>query len=102
GSLGLAVVRIAVAGGRIAAPFAVIGRGLDRAIALPAFLQPGLGTGFQVVFSIILACSPRIMGTNSYRISSRFKLPAVLADRRIGVLQAEFFAHRSLFGDFQK
>ena len=36
------VVIVVFAGGRIAAPFAVIRRTLDRAITLPAFLELGL------------------------------------------------------------
>ena len=63
---GIAVVQVVFARRRIAAPLAVVGPGLNRAVAVPAFFELGLQARFCAGFRVIFACSPRSVCTISY------------------------------------
>ena len=66
GSIGVAVIVVVLSGGRIASPFDIVGGGLDRAIALPAFFQPSFRGDLWCCISIILARSACFNGACSY------------------------------------
>jgi hypothetical protein len=92
------LVVVVLARRRIAAPFAVVGRGLHRAVAFPALLE----LGFRTDLGVAGGGSPGIFRAAAARLRRRFKLAAVLADRRVDVLQPELLTHRGLFRHFEE
>jgi len=98
GGIDLAVVVVVLARRGVAAPLAVVGCGVDAAVALPAFLEFGLAARFR----IILACSARIFCADCYGIRSGFKLAGFLADRRVDLAEPEILTRGGLLGHFKK
>ena len=96
------VVIVVFAGRRIAAPFAVIRRTLDRAITLPAFFELGL-TAFAFTGRLSGAGHPVIGATRCRTFSGRIlKILDVLTDRHIRRGQTKLLPRSSLFRQLQK
>ena len=97
-----AVVVVVFAGGRIAAPFAVIRRTLDRAITLPAFFELGL-TAFAFAGRLGSAGHPVIGAARCRTFPGRIlKILDVLTHRHIRRGQTKLLPRSRLIRELQK
>ena len=105
--IGLFVVVVVLARRRIAAPFAVVGRGLDRAIALPAFFERCVGVALaagRLRRGAAVGHRRRYFGRagRAGRFLRAFKITRVLGDRRVGLVDAKVLALGGLVAALEK